>query len=115
MLKLNILNYCPNYYTIQNYGFSEEDTVTATVIDNYERFLFTVCTKTAGNLDKVTKLDLSIGKYVTDFDYRKAYLKNNSIFAVTNPEGLMEFADAAIKFLEVYENEFQDLRVGAWI
>ena len=115
MIKQNVLNYCPNYYIIQNYGFNEEDTVTATVIDNYERFIFTVDTRKSSSFDRVTKLDLAIGKYVSDIDYRKSFIKNSSIYAVTSPEDLTEFADKTIKFYEEYESELQDLRVGNWI
>ena len=115
MIKFDVLNYCPNYYAIQNFGFNEDDHATATLIDNYERFIFTADAKNNETLDKVTKLDLSIGRYVSDFDYRKAFVKDSSIFAATSQEALTEFADKAIKFFEEYQGDIQGMRRGNWI
>ena len=70
-----ILNHCPNFYKISDFGFLEDDSISQRLIQVYKNFVFSVNAENREDLKMVAQLDFVINKYIEDYYFRKEMQK----------------------------------------
>ncbi len=113
-----IVNICKNYYKIVNSDINERDKETYQIIKIYTDYIFSLETVTQREVEKLTKIDNIMYKFITDNKFKKEMLNKLSTLkvnsAVTN---LQEYVmNKIIEYFEDYKETItRNIYIPRWI
>lgn len=67
----DVLRYCPNFYRIVNFDYSQDDFITEKLISIYEDYVFKIDLSNLEDIKTVQKIDKVLCKYIEDYAFRK--------------------------------------------
>lgn len=112
-----ILNHCPNFYKIINFGFLEDDKISQQLIEVYKNFVFSVDHTNTKDLKMVAQLDFVINKYIEDYYFRKEMKRGLEEVKVRESEDVFRcIAKAILNCFERYEVSYtRTIYFARWI
>ena len=112
-----IIEHCKNFYNIKNFDFDEEDFITAKLISIYEDYVFNIDENNLEELKKIEKLDMIIGKYITDYTFRKAIKDGVLKIKIKSGCDIMDAVVSALfNLFENYEEGYtRNIYIARWI
>lgn len=113
-----ILSYCPNFDRIVNTDFLEDDNLSLQLVKIYRDFIFKIDINNEDDIDIVKVLDMTMGKYVDDYFFRKTLqkeifrmkVKKNTNDAVRT---IVEAITAIYK--QTMEDQTRKIYISRWI
>lgn len=66
-----VLKYCPNFYRIVNFDYSNDDFITEKLISIYEDYIFKIDLANLEDIEIAKKIDKVLSKYIDDYAFRK--------------------------------------------
>ncbi len=112
-----ILKHCPNFHKIVNFGFFEDDLVTAKLITLYQDFIFKIDYQNLEEIKMVEKFDFVLNKYIEDYYFRynlRQSLKNLRIAKKDNY--VKSIVEGIIDSFETYETGYtRNIYFARWI
>ena len=102
-----ILSHCPNFDRIVNTDFLEDDNLSLQLVKIYRDFIFKIDINNGEDIDKIRILDITMGKYVDDYFFRKTLQKEIFRMKVKNKNGdpVRTIVDAIIN---IYKQTMED-------
>ena len=70
-----VLKYCPNFYRIVNFDYSNDDYITEKLISIYEDYIFKIDLANLEDIEMASKIDKVLCKYIEDYAFRKELRK----------------------------------------
>ena len=113
-----ITNICKNYYKIVNANFTEKDKEAYGVIRLYSDYIFCLENITKMDIDRLTKIDNIMYKFVTDSKFKKEILNKLSTLKVNSGvHNLMEYVmNKLIEYFEDYKETItRNIYIPRWI
>ena len=113
-----ITNICKNYYKIVNANFTEKDKEAYGVIRLYSDYIFSLENITKMDIDRLTKIDNTMYKFVTDSKFKKEILNKLSTLKVNSGvHNLMEYVmNKLIEYFEDYKETItRNIYIPRWI
>ena len=100
-----IINLCPNYYKIINFHPIEEDKITDKIFALYKEYIFSVNINDETSVNEIKELDCALGKYITDYSFRREVQKAIMSFKVKNDTKniLKAFIEVILKTYNNYD------------
>lgn len=115
MRKHKIINHLNHYYKIQAATFKEDDHITESLINNYEKLVLSTDVNDEARLPKIIKLDQIVYEYLTNTDYKIMFLNKINVFETNDEQELNRFLEDLLMFDVHYQQSFYNTRVGSWI
>lgn len=112
-----ILKYCPNYYNIVNFDFSETDLISEKLINIYKNYVFSINIQNREEIEKVQELDRVLSNYIHDYLFRSTLQKEIITVKVKKDNNILRnLVDIIIKIFTNYE-EYTTRRIyiSKWI
>ena len=78
----DIINLCPNYYKIINFHPIDDDKITDKIFELYKEFIFSININDETSVNEVKELDQALGKYISDYSFRREVQKQLLSFKV---------------------------------
>lgn len=113
-----ILSYCPNFDRIINTDFLEDDSLSLQLIKIYRDFIFKIDVDSDDDIEKISLLDKTMGKYVEDLFFRKTLQKEIFRMKVKskNNDPVRTIVDAIIKiYKQTMEDQTRKIYISKWI
>ena len=112
-----ILDHCNNFYKIKDFDYDNDDFITDKLISIYEDYIFNIDEKNSEEIKRVEILDLIIGKYIDDYNFRKEIKERIYSIRVYNNDKVLEtIVNALIKLFENYEEGYtRNIYFARWI
>lgn len=113
-----VLKYCPNFYTIVNFDFDEEDYVSEKLVSVYKDYLFKAKLDDIEEIESVKKIDYVLGKYIDDYIFRKEMSKElvKVRISKTCDNILKAIVDSIIAIFNHYqEYTTRNIYISRWI
>ncbi len=112
-----ILKYCPNYYNIVNFDFSENDVISEKLISIYKNYIFNIDMQNRNELEKVSELDHVLASYLHDYLFRSTLQKEIVTVRVKRDNNIISsLVDAIIHIFTDYEEyTTRKLYISKWI
>lgn len=115
MRKHKIISQLNYYYKIQAATFKEDDHITESLINNYEKLVLATNSQDDAQVPKIIKLDQIVYEYLTNNDYKIMFLDKVNIFETSDEQELNRFLEDVLMFDIHYQQSFYNTRVGSWI
>ncbi len=115
--KKEILNYCPNYYNIINFDFTEEDMITEKLIKLYKQYVFSTDPKNPSDVSRVQELDNILNIYIEDYGFRGELQKEIVKVRVKKDSNvIVSLIESIIKIFTDYEEyTTKKIYIARWI
>lgn len=113
-----ILGYCPNFDRIINTDFLEDDSLSLQLVKIYRDFIFKIDVNNEEDIEIVSLLDKTMGKYVEDYFFRKTLQKEIFRKKVKNKNGdpVRTIVDAIIAiYKQTMEDQTRKIYISRWI
>lgn len=112
-----ILTHCPNFYKIINFEFSEDDKITAKLIELYKEFIFSIDPEIPLELKKVEKIDEILNKYLEDYYFRKEIRRDLLSIKVSKSDNIMTaLIEKIFELFDNYETGYtRNIYFARWI
>lgn len=113
-----IVAMCDNFYKIINFEPLEGDNITNKLIRIYQEYIFNIDLYDKEAVDSVIKLDSVLGKYISDYGFRKELQKEIVKVKVhKNAKNILkEIIDSIIKIFNDYEEyTTRVIYISRWI
>ena len=113
-----ILSYCPNFNKIINTDFLEDDLLSLKLVNIYKEFIFKININNEIEVAKVKDLDLTMGKYVDDYFFRKTLQQEILTIKVRRSAGdvIKTIVDSIINIFKRYEEDStRKIYISKWI
>ena len=113
-----ILSHCPNFDRIVNTDFLEDDNLSLQLVKIYRDFIFKIDINNGEDIDKIKILDMTMGKYVDDYFFRKTLQKEIFRMKVKNKNGdpVRTIVDAIINiYKQTMEDQTRKIYISKWI
>ena len=112
-----ILKYCPNYFSIVNFDFNENDLISEKLINIYKNFIFSININDLEEREKVQTLDHVLGNYLHDYLFRSTLQKEIITVKVQRDGNVINnLVDIIIKIFSNYEEyTTRKLYISKWI
>ena len=112
-----ILNYCPNYYSIINFDYANEDTISEKLIGIYKKYIFSIDLNNKDDLKKAIMLDSVLGNYLKDYLFRGTLQREIVNVKVKNDNNIIQsIVNVIIKIFTDYEEyTTRKLYISKWI
>ncbi len=113
----DILKYCPNYYTIINFDFSETDMVSDRLIKVYKSYIFSIDEDNVEDLKRVQELDNVLANYIKDYLFRSTLQKEIVTVQVRKDNNILKsLVDIIIRIFTNYEEyTTRKIYISKWI
>lgn len=113
----NILNQCKNFYKIKDFDYDSDDFITDKLISIYEDYIFDATEDNIESINRIKKLDLIMGKYISDYEFRKAIKKGVLEIKVKKSCNIVDaIIDALLNLFENYEEGYtRNIYIARWI
>ena len=113
-----VLKYCKDYYKNINEEYSEQDFMSAKIIQIYQSYIFSINVKSKNERKSVTDLDKAVSRYFDDREFRTLLNNFLSSLKVSKKETnlIAYIANAIIKEYGKYMEGFtRNLYIPRWI
>lgn len=112
-----VLKHCPHFYTIINFDYYSNDTISEKLIDIYEKYIFNIDLTIPENVGKIEKLDEVLFKYINDYAFRTQVKSDIVKIKVKKETNILEtIVNAILNIFESYENiRTRKIQVTRWI
>lgn len=113
-----IVNICKNYYKIVNADIYEKDKASLSIIKLYTDYIFSQEIITQREVEKLSKIDNIMYKFVTDSKFNKEMMnKLSSLKVNTGVNNLMEYVmNKLIEYFEDYKDTYtRNIYIPRWI
>ena len=113
-----ILSYCPNFDRIINTDFLEDDSLSLQLVKIYRDFIFKINLDDENDIEKISLLDKTMGKYVDDCFFRKTLQKEIFRMKVKNKNSdpVRTIVDAIINiYKQTMEDQTRKIYISKWI
>lgn len=112
-----VLNYCPNYYNIVNFDYSDSDIITEKLINVYKNYAFSVNITNKSEIDRLKELDYVLGNYINDYLFRDEMQKEILNVKIKRDNNILRsLVDAIIKiFFDYEEYTTRKIYISKWI
>lgn len=113
-----ILSNCPNFERIVNADFLEDDSLSLQLVKIYRDFIFKIDINNEEDIEKSRTLDMTMGKYVDDYFFRKTLQKEIFRMKVKNKSGdaVRTIVDAIITiYKQTLEDQTRKIYISRWI
>ena len=112
-----IIDHCKNFYRIKDFEYDNDDYITDKLISIYEEYIFNIDEKNPEDIKKIEILDLVIGKYIDDFNFRKEFKDRVLNIKVSRQDNVLEcIVNSLIKLFENYEEGYtRSIYIARWI
>ena len=112
-----ILNYCPNYYNIVNFNYSDSDIITAKIISIYRSYIFSLKYLDNKILNKVKELDMVVAKYLDDYYFKSELMKKFPVLEfVTDEDIVNKMVNNILDIYDKYlEGTTRKIYISKWI
>ena len=113
----DILKYCPNYYTIINFDFKDNDIVSDKLIKVYKSYIFSIDEKSEEDIKRVEELDNVLASYIKDYLFRSTLQKEIMTVKVKKDNNVLKnLVDIIIKIFTSYEEyTTRKIYISKWI
>ncbi len=113
----DILKYCPNYYTIINFDFKDNDIVSDKLIKVYKSYIFSIDEKSEEDIKRVEELDNVLASYIKDYLFRSTLQKEIMTVKVKKDNNVLKnLVDIIIKIFTNYEEyTTRKIYISKWI
>ena len=113
----DILKYCPNYYTIINFDFKDNDIVSDKLIKVYKSYIFSIDEKNLEDIKRVEELDNVLASYIKDYLFRSTLQKEIMTVKVKKDNNVLKnLVDIIIKIFTNYEEyTTRKIYISKWI
>ena len=113
----DILKYCPNYYTIINFDFKDNDIVSDKLIKIYKSYIFSVDETKIEEVKRVEELDNVLASYIKDYLFRSTLQKEIMTVKVKKDNNVLRnLVDIIIKIFTNYEEyTTRKIYISKWI
>jgi len=117
MNNKEILNYCPNYYHIVNFNFTENDLISEKLINIYKNYIFSVDIQNKEELERVKEIDRVLSNYIHDYLFRSTLQKEIVTVKVKKDTNVIKsLVDSIIKIFTNYEEyTTRKIYISKWI
>ena len=112
-----ILKNCPNYYKIINFEYFDDDFISEKLIEVYENYIFNIALDDIEELNKVSRLDSILAKYIDDYLFRKE-MKGELVKLTVkrNDNVFLTIVNYILNFFEKYEEDAtRKIYISRWI
>lgn len=115
--KKEVLNYCPNYYNIINFDFTEEDMITEKLIKLYKQYIFSTDISNISEVNRIKELDNILNIYITDYEFRGELQKEIIKVRIKKDSNvLVSLIESIIKIFTDYEEyTTRKIYIAKWI
>ena len=113
-----ILSHCPNFDRIVNTDFLEDDNLSLQLVKIYRDLIFKIDINNGEDIDKIKILDMTMGKYVDDYFFRKTLQKEIFRMKVKSKNGdpVRTIVDAIINiYKQTMEDQTRKIYISKWI
>jgi len=112
-----IIKFCPNYYTIVNFDFKENDVISEKLINIYKSFVFSIDLQNKEDIEKVQELDRVLNSYIQDYLFRSTLQKEIVTVKVRKDNNIIQsLVDSIIKIFSNYEEyTTRKIYISKWI
>lgn len=112
-----ILGYCPNFYKIKNFEYDNEDYITDKLINVYEDYIFSINETDSNSIKKIKELDSILGKYISDYNFRKSIKSGVMNIRVKRGTNIMEcIVESLFDISSNYEDGYtRNIYFARWI
>ena len=112
-----VLKYCPNYYNIVNFDFSDNDVISEKLITIYRNYIFTVDLSNVEDVNRITELDRVLYNYIQDFLFRSTLQKEIITVKVKKDNNVLRsLVDVIIRIFTNYEEyTTRKIYISKWI
>ena len=112
-----VLKYCPNYYNIVNFDFSENDVISEKLISIYKNYIFSINLNNREDTERVEELDYVLGNYLHDYLFRSTLQKEIVTVRVKKDNNIIKsLVDVIIKIFTNYEEyTTRKIYLSKWI
>ena len=112
-----VLKYCPNYFGIVNFDYTEEDLVSEKLIGIYKNYIFSIDMNNKEEIERVIELDKVLGSYLKDYIFRSTLQKEIVTVKVNKDNNIIKsLVDIIIKIFTDYEEyTTRKLYISRWI
>lgn len=117
-ISKEIINICPNYYTIVNFDIEEDDVIFEKLIHIYKEYIFNIDLNDEEAKQTVIKIDSVLGKYINDYMFRKEMHKEIKNIRISSscPNILKAIVDSIIAIFNHYEEyTTRNIYISRWI
>ena len=113
----DILKYCPNYYTIINFDFNENDMVSDRLIKVYKSYIFSIDENNSDDIRRVQELDRVLASYIKDYLFRSTLQKEIVTVQVRKDNNILRtLVDIIIRIFTNYEEyTTRKIYISKWI
>ena len=117
MNNKEVLKYCPNYYGIVNFDYSEEDLVSEKLIGIYKNYIFSIDINNREEIERAIELDNVLGNYLRDYLFRSTLQKEIVTVKVKRDNNIIKsIVDIIIRIFSDYEEyTTRKLYISKWI
>lgn len=111
------LNYCPNYFNIVNFDYSDQDFVSEKLVNIYKSYVFSADLMNSEEISKVKELDNVLGNYIKDYLFRSMLQKEIVTVKLRKDSNILKsIVDVIIKIFTNYEEyTTRKLYISKWI
>lgn len=115
--KKEVLNYCPNYYNIINFDFTEEDLITEKLIKLYKQYIFSTDISNVSEVNRIKELDNILNIYINDYEFRGELQKEIIKVRIKKDSNvLVSLIESIIKIFTDYEEyTTRKIYIAKWI
>ena len=113
-----IIKLCPNYYKIINFHPIDDDKITDRIFALYQEYIFSIDINNENLVNEIKELDNALGKYISDYSFRKEVQKAIINFKVKNGTQniIKAFIDVILKTYANYEDfTTRVIYISRWI
>ncbi len=112
-----VLKYCPNYYNIVNFDFSENDLISEKLISIYKSYIFSINLNNREDIELVEELDHVLGNYLHDYLFRSTLQKEIVTVKVKKDNNILKsLVENIIKIFTNYEEyTTRKIYLSKWI
>ena len=112
-----ILNYCPNYFNIVNFDFSENDLISEKLVNIYKNYIFSIDIHNREDIETVQTLDHVLGNYIHDYLFRSTLQKEIITVRIQRDNNLIKnLVKMIIKIFTNYEEyTTRKIYISKWI